>query len=322
MHSLEPELRELHAAGGIDDATAARAVALESGAVFSVFEELRGTLYGAVALIVAGLGIVVKNNLDRIGPVTLVIVLALVGAACYASAIRTRLRGKARSIGGDYVLLLGALIVSVDLGYAETQFHWLGADWSRHLLLLAILHAVTAYALDSALVLSVALTSLVGWLGVEHGFGDVLDLERAPAAEGLRALAGAGVILVWYAAHRRLDVRRRFDSARDSFDAVFEHFAANLAFWAALSWCFGDSMRLLGVLLLAGVGTFSILKGLRAAQELFVVYGVVYGALGLSVVLGNLIRDPLAVAMVVLLVVVGAAVLLWQFHERLKQRTQ
>src|ERR1700730_13488099 len=49
MNSLEPECLELKTAGVIDEATASRAVALERGSVFSVFEELRFVLYAAVA---------------------------------------------------------------------------------------------------------------------------------------------------------------------------------------------------------------------------------------------------------------------------------
>jgi hypothetical protein len=191
----------------------------------------------------------------------------------------------------------------------------LGADWSRHLLLLAVLHGVTAYALDSSLVLSVALTSLAGWLGVERTFGNVFDPGRATADLGFRALICASVILGWYAGDRQFSGKRRFDE-------VFEHFAANLAFWGALVWCCGDQLRFPGVLLLAALGTFSILKGLRAAQETFVVYGVAYTAFGVSVVLARLGRDPLLTAIVALIVLIGAVVLLWKLHERLKERAQ
>src|SRR5277367_5960196 len=112
MHSLEPECLELRAAGVIDESVALQACALERGGIFSVFQELRFLLYAAVAAITAGLGLVLKENLDRIGPLALMAMLALAAAACYATALRTRMRGKTRTIGGDYLLLLGALIVS------------------------------------------------------------------------------------------------------------------------------------------------------------------------------------------------------------------
>ena len=98
MHSLEKECLELHGAGLIDESAALRAAALERGSIFSVFEELRFALYAAVAAITAGIGLLVKDNLDRIGPITLIVVLALASAGCYATALRTHRRGKERSI--------------------------------------------------------------------------------------------------------------------------------------------------------------------------------------------------------------------------------
>ena len=55
-HTLEPELRTLHAEGTIDDATAARALARDRREVFSLHHELRATLYAGVLLVMAGRG--------------------------------------------------------------------------------------------------------------------------------------------------------------------------------------------------------------------------------------------------------------------------
>src|SRR5215831_6441564 len=136
MHSLEDELDQLRSAGALDESTVAHAIALERRTVFSVFDELRAALYAAVALVITGVGILVKEHLDRIGPLTLIFALAIAGAACYVPAIRAKSRAGGQSTVSDYLLLLGALIVSADVGYAESQLHWLGANWSRHLLLL------------------------------------------------------------------------------------------------------------------------------------------------------------------------------------------
>jgi hypothetical protein len=311
MHTLEAEFRELNAAGVVDAAAASQLIALDRGTLFPVFGELRVALYAAVAAITTGVGMVLKQNLDRIGPLTLIIGLGIVAALCYAAAIRTQLRGETRSIGGDYVLLLGALVVSADLGYAESQFHWLGAHWSWHLLILALLHAATAYALGSRLVLSLALTSLAAWFGVDAGVATAFRDGSAFRHSGTEALLCSAVIVGWRAAHRRL-------GALPQFEEVFDHFAANLAFWGALALTFGADTRLAGLAVLLAVAAVAIQKGLRTRQQAFVVYGVGYAALGLCVVEAQLVNDGLLAAVLGFAIVTLAVVLLWRFYEQLK----
>ena len=311
MLTLESEYRQLNAAGVIDDATALRGIAVESGAIFSVAEELRVSLYGAVAAVTAGLGLLLKANLHRIGPLSLVIVLAVVAVGCYAVPIRTRLRHETRSVVGDYILLLGALIVSADLGYAESQFHWLGSHWSRYLLILCATHAVTAYALESPLVLSLALTSLAAWFGLEGNVVRVLQEGSALPQSGARALICAGVIYVWGEIHRRL-------SAIVQFQETFEHFAANLGFLGALSLCVGPDTRLIGLVCLIALAGVSIRAGLQSAREIFVIYGVAYGALGFLCLETQLIGNHLLAAVAGLATVMAAVSLMWHLHRRTK----
>jgi Predicted membrane protein (DUF2157) len=311
MHSLEPEYLELRADGVIDEPAALRAVALDRGSVFSLFAELRFVLYASVVAITTGVGILLKNNLDRIGPVTLIAALALFAAVCYATAVRTRRRGEERSIGGDYVLLLGALIASADLGYAEAQFHWLGTQWSWHLLMLAVLHAVTAYYFNSRLVLSVSLTSLAGWFGIQGHIDNLFAGENILRQSGMQALACAAVITGWREGHRRT-------GQAEPFVEILEHFAANTGFWGALAFSFGDSTRNVGMLLVVGLAVISIRKGLKNRQEAFVVYGVAYAALGLCVFEAQIGGSALLITLLELITVIGAVTLLWRFHAQLK----
>lgn len=308
MHSLETEYRELNAAGVLDEAAVLRAVALERGELFSVFEEVRFALYAAVAAIMTGIGILVQKNLERIGPISLVVALALAAAVCYSTAIRTRLRHETRSIGGDYLLLLGALLVSADLGFAESQFHWLGSHWSWQLLILAVLHAFTAYALDSRLVLSVSLTSLAGWFGIQGHIRDLVFLDNSIRDSGIQALACASTIFLWREVHRRM-------GGIPLFKQVFEQFAANIAFWGALALCFAPRTRLAGTIVLIVLAIASIRQGLQRSQEIFVIYGIAYTALGLCFVESQ-ITNGLFEAVLELATVIAAVVLLWQLRQR------
>ncbi len=313
MHTLEPEYLELKAAGVIDEPAALRAIALDRGSIFSLFAELRFALYASVLAITTGIGILLKNNLDRIGPVTLIVALGVIAAICYATAVRTQRRGEQRSIGGDYVLLLGALILSADLGYAETQFHWLGVYWSWHLLILAVLHAVTAYVFNSRLVLSVSLTSLAGWFGIHNSFGieAVFNVDNTLRHTGIQGLICAAVIMVWRELHRRT-------AQPQPFIEVLEHFAAHTSFWGALALSFDDTTRYVGILIVIALAIINVRKGLLNQQESFVVYGVAYGALGMCIFEARLGADVLLILLLELITIVMAATLLWRFHAQLK----
>lgn len=301
----------MRAAGMIDEPAASQAAALERGAVFSIFEELRFVLYAAVGAITAGLGLILKENIDRMGPLALIAALAFAAAGCYATALRTRLQGKTRTIGGDYVLLLGALIVSADLGYAESQFHWLGSQWQWYLIVLTVFHGACAYALDSRLVLSLSLASLSAWFGIEARLSTLFDAGGSAGNLGAHAIFCAGTILVWRFANKRF-------GGSEQFESVFENFAANIGFWGALALCLTPGLRLAGVAILLVLAAACIARTLRSGAAMFAVYGTVYSALTLCCLEAQVIKDGLSATLLALATVVGGALLLWNLNQRVK----
>ncbi len=313
MHSLEIECRELAAAGLVTESDAARVGALERGAIFSVFEELRFALYAAVAAITAGIGLLVKENLDRIGPITLIVVLGLASFGCYATVLRAKWQDKERSLGGDYLLLLGALILSADVGYIESQFHWLGTEWQWYLLILAAFHGVSAYGLDSRLVLCAAIAALAAWFGIEGQVATMFSAAAAGIRLGSHATVCAATLLTWRAANRRL-------GGSAGFESVFDNFAANIGFWGALALCLTPGARLLGLGLLAALAGASIFKALRSGEEIFAVYGAAYTALTLCCLEAQVVHYGLGLLLLELTTVVAGALLLWRFHGHVTAR--
>ena len=311
MHSLEPEVSQLHAAGVLDEPTAARLQALENGTIFSLHYELRIASYAAVLLVVAGVGLMLKENFDRIGPMAIATVVALLAAGCYAWVARGQLRGEPRSIVGDYLLLLGGMLISADVAFLEVQFHWLGNRWALHLLLLAALHAVCAYAFDSRLLLSLALTALAGWFGASTHLDDLFRSGYSTGQYGTRALLAAASVFVWRIANQVV-------GSRPQFNEVLEHFAINFALWGGVLWCTGDHTLLAGALLTAVLSAWVIRLSLQRRNEWFAVYGVLYGAVGLCIVLVRLLREPVSIAMMILFTVTGAVMLLRGLHRHLK----
>jgi Predicted membrane protein (DUF2157) len=271
-------------------------LAEERREVFSLFGELRAASYLAVALVTTGVGIVIKNNADRIGPMTIVAALLIAAAGCYAFALRHH----TRTIVGDYVLLLGALLVSAAVGYAESQFHLLGPNWSRHLLFLALFHIATAYLTDSRLVLGAGLTALAGWFGADI---------HAGASFGGRALACAATVAVF-----RLVNRHR------PFDATYEHFAATLAFFGALAWAFDGGMRWIGVLAALALAALVVWRGLRGGGEAMVIYAIVYATIAFDDGVIGLVRDDGLRFLYLLVSTPVAIVILFIVYRRLKER--
>src|SRR5436305_1686239 len=308
MLSLEEEL----ATTGAD----AAALAAERRDVFSLFGELRAASYLAVALVTTGVGIWLKNNADRLGPVAILTALLVASAACYAYALVWSAAAmpplstaaawpphSRRTIVADYVLLLGALLLSAAVGYAESQFHLLGPNWSRHLAFLALLHIATAYLTDSRLLLSAGLAALAGWFGAE------LRTFDHDVNFGSRALACAATVAVFRLANRH-----------KVFDATYEHFAANIAFFGALAWAFDPQMRWIGVLIALALAALVVWRGLRGGGEAMVIYAIVYATIAFDTAILDLVSEDALKFLYLLFSTPVAIVVLFVVYRRLKER--
>jgi hypothetical protein len=315
MHDLSPELETLSLEGDLAQARAA-AVRLERRAVFSIHRELLVMLYAGVATVVAGVGFLVKANLDRIGPMALLSGILLAALLCYAVALRARSKERARTLGEDYVLLLGALLFSAATGYAEVKFHLLGANWSRHLLLLAAWHLGTAYLFGSRLVLSVALAAFATWMGAELKFGALFEYGNRWWGAGPRALICAIAFYAGSRLHGMEDPR-----SGSGFREVYRQFAVNFGFWGALALGGDSATRWIGALTLLGLALGSGRVGLVERRESYLVYAVGYSTIGLIWLEALLFRDFGLTSTLGLMTVVGAVALLFSLRARLKAST-
>lgn len=311
MHDLSAELRLLPAEPATDAARLA-ALRLESREILSVRRELLFALYVGIATLVGGVGLLIKSNLDRIGPMALLSGIFAVAALCYAFALRARSAGRERSLGEDYVLLLGALLFSTAVGYAEVKFRVFGRAWSWHLLWLALWHLGSAYYLRSKLVLSVALTAFAGWVGVQAQPGALFEPRYRLLGLGPRALFCA---LVFYAGGRL----HAFERAEDGgFRLVYLQFAVNFGFWGALALGVDPLTRWIGVVVLLVLALLSANFGLNERRQSFLLYAVGYSTIGLVWLEALLLRDFMLSSWLGLFTVIGAVVLLTKLRAQLR----
>jgi predicted membrane protein DUF2157 len=177
------------------------------GELVSVRAELRLLHYAGVLAVMAGVGLLVQQNLDRIGPVAIAIglwtaaILALVWAQRHAPPFSWG-ESASEHLAFDYILLLGVLLTGAALAYVEVQFTPLGAAWRHHLLLVALLAAALAVRGDSRVVAALALTSFAAWRGVsasplERAFWSGDGAVRANAIVTGLVFVAVGHALVW-----------------------------------------------------------------------------------------------------------------------------
>ncbi len=262
--------------------------------IVPIGDELRALAWLGVMLIATGAGIVVKKHFNDIGPLTIVLLLAAAAAVCYVFAARRR------SSIRDYIVLLGALLISTDVGFIESQWHLLGSEWQHHFLLLAFAHAAAAYYFGNRAVLALSIAALVTWFGIEK-----FAIFSGLTGFALRAFICAAILLAW-----------RFANRRPDFTSLFEHWAANIAFWGALSMTIEEPTRILGLLVTLILAAGSMTYGIRQRRELFVMYAGVYALIAIDIVIVDLLHEPILAAFWILISSIAAIAALFVIHAR------
>ena len=158
-------------AGVLPPDEAPRLLRVARGELLSVHWELRALLYVGVLLVTGGVGLLVKEHLDRIGPVAIAAGIGLAAVAALGWVVRAAPPVSWREVPSphlafDYILLLGVLLAAADLAYVEVKFTPLGPNWSWHLLIVAVFAALAAFRFDSRVVFSLALSTFAAWRGV------------------------------------------------------------------------------------------------------------------------------------------------------------
>ncbi len=265
--------------GAISQEQHALLSSLSRGEPFSLFLELNLLLYAGVLAFVAGLGWTVATWSQQLGDVVLLTILSAILAACFwycfsRASAWSPAETPARNPVFDYVLYLGCLVWCVELTYLENRLGVLSGQWDLYLLVTAVLFFFLAYRFDNRFVLSLALSSLAGWLGLKIShWPSHQDAAYRQYALLYCLLVGVGGVLL----------QRR--GLKPHFFGTYLNIVANVLFWTLLSGVFeqeGYGLWFLALLVACGV---SLAWGLKSRQFAFVAYAAVYGYIGVSSVL-------------------------------------
>jgi len=271
---------------------------------FSLFVELNAILYVGVISLVAGIGFTFRDYVASLGDTIILAILALLMTVsfgyCFAKAPPySNSETESPSFAFDYVLYFGCLVLSATLAFLETRFA-IFHGWDTHLFIAAVGFGVLAYRFDNRFVLSLALSTLAAFLGLRlSGFFDTFDTGQLRIAGFLYGalLLGAGVVL------KRIAIKPHFLD-------VYLQLGANAMLLAVISGVFDDDIAAWGYLaVLLILSAASIYFGIRFKRFAFVAYGTLFGYVGLSIRLLDLISGGETV-LLAYFAVTGSAVLL------------
>ena len=267
---------------------------------FSVFVELSALLYAGVLSIIAGLTWTFRDYIDRLGDVAILSVLLILMAVSFGYCfIKTRPYSndevESPTFAFDYVLYFACLVFSSTLAFIQTRFA-IFHGWSAHLLIASLVFGVLAYRFDNRFVLSLALSTLAGYLGLTLDFFDGLRNDQLRIT-GM--LYGAFLLGVGWQLYRARIKRHFFD--------VYLQLGANTVLLANAHGTIDGRYLYVYLLALLTFSAVSIVLGIRYRRFAFVLYGTLYGYFGLTVRVLAFVRSP--TAGLLWLVVTGTIVL-------------
>lgn len=268
-------LNEWQAAGTITDAQHLTLTALVRKERVSVYFELSALLYLGVLSFVGGLIWTFRAHVANLGDAAILSFMALLVAAifyyCFTRAEPyANTEVESPNLAMDYVLYLGCLVLSAEIGYIEYRFHILD-NWHHHLLIVSVVFGALAYRFDNRFVLSLALSSLAGWLGLRMSSPDVVSADPLRASALLYGAFVAG-IGAWL--HRQ--------QIKPHFLEVYLHLATNVVLAALASGIGEPALGLAYLAALLSLCGAAIVLGVRYRRFAFVAYGTLYGYGGIS----------------------------------------
>lgn len=264
------------AVGVISEEQHALLTALVRRERFSVFVELSALLYLGVLSTAGGLVWTFREYVVNLGDAAILSILTLLMAVSFGycftrTAPYSNDEVESPTLGFDYVLYFACLIFSATLAFLETRFG-IFHGWDTHLLVAALVFGLLAYRFDNRFVLSLALSTLAGYLGLKFSVFDGFANDRLRV---LAILYGWLLLGLGWLLHRQ-GIKRHF------LDTYLQLGANAVLLATAFGAIDGDHRHLyLAALVILCAAAISL--GVRFRRFAYVAFGTLYGYFALSV---------------------------------------
>lgn len=278
------ELNQILKDGHITEEQYKSIESFERNRLFSIHWELRIILYLGILLLSSGIGILVYLNIDTIGHQAILAAVGLACAACFYYIHKHKLPYTHQTVTHsspffDYVVLLGCLLFAVFIGYFQYQYSPFGDHYGVLVFIPTIVSFYLAYRFDHKGVLSIAITGLASTFGLSVTPRQLIDGNDFSDLSVVFTALVLGLILAawaWYSDKQNI---------KPHFSFTYNNFALNVLCIAVLAALFGQDLKLMSLLALAGICVYFMRYALAKQSYLFLLLSVLYGYIGLTFII-------------------------------------
>jgi len=283
-------LNYLKTKGLISEESFERIAAFEKGKPFSIHWHIRTLLYLGITLLAAGLGILVYQNIDSIGHITILSLIGITSAFCIFYTFRKapafeRTQVKDDNSWLDYVLLFGVLTFLSFEGYLQYQYNIFGLHYGLATLIPSAILLFLAYRFDHQGVLNMGLTLFASALGLSLSFKEILSGSSLESD----TLISSGLILS--VIFSLVGMTGKKQNLKAHFEFSYYHYALHLAGVSIISAIIYWPFYLIWLLPLAGF-LYLVYKYALSAKSFYLAsIGIIYTYIGLSAALIRVVSE-------------------------------
>ena len=259
-------------------------MAHEESKPMSLFWHVRTMLYLGVSILASSLGIIIYNNIDTIGHLTLIILIAIACLGCFYYGIKkvpdfSPNKSESPNTWLDYIILLGVLLFLTLEGYLQYQYNIFGERYGLATIIPALILLLIAYRFDHIGILSMSITLFASWLGLT-----LTPLELMSANDfSSEPIVHAGIILC--AVLLGAGFISRLKDFKAHFEFTYNNFGIHLGAIAILTAAFDYDYGLLWLLLIVPLLYFTYKYAISTSSFYFLLCAYAYAYISVSYVL-------------------------------------
>lgn len=294
--------------------------------LFSIRNELLFLLYISILIFTTGVGVIIYKNIDSIGHVVLLIMLAITTATCFYFCFK-----KAKGFSNqevnfdnplyDYLVLFTTILIGTLIGYFQFNLNLQNSNYSMATLLSAIAALGMAYYFDNKSALTIGITALGSFIGLSLKIQTIFENNIFNDSSILIAGISFGILLLiwqWYSEKNLL---------KTHFSFVILTFALHLMAISCLSGSSQDIYWFFYLLILAAIVYYFYLKSISFKAISWYVFALFYGYIGLNMLFFKVIdalnlNDIFAfITLLTPIYVIGSIILFIKLIKDFKKKT-